>query len=92
MARVRGGDTLLCTCLCDIYLHSRMIYRSSLLACFLLLLSVVQAVKFQLPSERHPKPSELLQFKVDMAKLMSRMVCLALNDRFEGRGLREIWR
>jgi len=57
----RGGVTLLlCTCLCDIYLHSRMIYRSSVLACFMLVLSVVQAVKFQLPSERHPKPSELL--------------------------------
>jgi len=59
MARVRGV-TLLCTPLCDIYLHSRMIYRSSLLAWFMLVLSVVQAVKFQLPSERHPKPSELL--------------------------------
>ena len=31
---------------------------SSLLACLLLVLSVVQAVKFQLPSERNPKPSE----------------------------------
>jgi hypothetical protein len=59
--RVFVEELLYCTdCLCDTYLHSRMIYRSSLLACFLLVLSMVQAVKFQLPSERHPKPSELL--------------------------------
>jgi hypothetical protein len=31
---------------------------SSLIWCLLLVLSVVQAVKFQLPAERHPKPSK----------------------------------
>jgi energy-converting hydrogenase Eha subunit A len=40
------------------YKIARMIARpSSLLVCLLLVLSVVQAVKFQLPSERNPKPS-----------------------------------
>lgn len=35
-----------------------MISRPSLLACLLLVLSAVQAVKFQLPAERNPKPSK----------------------------------